>query len=162
MWKGLPQATACSLMPYALIPRLPKGWCYWGGNSIRIDDYTAPFPDGALVWGCADDYCRRGSFPNAGEVGLIVEVFELSLRKDLTQSLQTYARAGVPIYWVVNLVSRRVEVYSDPQPAGGGEGQLARYAKAEAFEPGGDVPLVLDGREVARIPARDLLPGEAP
>jgi hypothetical protein len=58
----------------------------------------------------------------------------------------------------VNLVANRVEVYSQPRV----EGETARYTISETFERGQDIPLVLDGREVARVPARGLLPAEAP
>ncbi len=89
-----------------------------------------------------------------GEIGLVVEVAESSLRKNLTESLDTYARTGLPVYRVVNLVADRVEVYSRPTV----EGRVARYAASDTFEDGADVPLILDGRKVARIPARDFLP----
>ena len=29
-----------------------------------------------------------------------------------------YGNAGIPVYWIVNLVDRQVEVYSDPRPGG--------------------------------------------
>jgi hypothetical protein len=89
---------------------------------------------------------------------LVVEPGDTALRKNLTESLRTYARAGLPVYWVVNLVAHRVEVYSQPVIEEG----FARYASSERYERGKDVPLILDGREVARIPAHDLLPEEAP
>ena len=101
---------------------------------------------------------RRGSLPKLSEIGLVVEVADTSLRKNLTETLQTYARAGLPCYWVVNLVARRVEVYTNPETVG----EVARYATSEVFEAGKDVPLVLDGRQIALIPARDLLPEETP
>ena len=77
------------------------------------------------------------------------------IRKNLTVSLQTYARAGLPVYWVVDLVNNRVEVYSEPHV---GEDNGAGYGKREPFGPGTEIPLVLDGREVARVAAGDLLP----
>jgi Uma2 family endonuclease len=161
-WKTLAHCAASSLISLALIRAMPAGWCTWTNASIIVDELTVPFPDLSLVRGDPNVYCRRGSFPGAREVGLVIEVADVCLGRDLTEILRTYARAGLPVYWVVNLVANRVEVYSDPRPAGEGQGEEPRYAKAEAFEPGQDVPLVLDGREVARIPARDLLPEGAP
>jgi Uma2 family endonuclease len=42
---------------------------------------------------------------------LVVEVADTSLRKDRRKS-RTYAAAGVPEYWIVNLVDVVVEVYA--------------------------------------------------
>jgi hypothetical protein len=57
---------------------------------------------------------------------------------------------------VINLVAKRVEVYSRPKV----EGSVGSYEDAELFEPGKQVPLRLDGREVALIPVSSLLPKE--
>ena len=158
MAKKLRHSGAQNLLLRAWIPALPVGWCFWGESPILVDDFTAPLPDMSLVQGTPNLYTRRGSVPKLIEIGLVIEVADTSLRKNLTESLQTYARAGLPCYWVINLVARRVEVYTSPETVG----TVARYATSEVFEPGKAVPLVLDGREVARIPVSDLLPEETP
>ncbi len=61
-----------------------------------------------------------------------------------------YGGAGVPVYWIVNLVDRQVEVYTDPVPGG--------YATRTDFRPGQRVPVVIDGREVGQIAVDDILP----
>jgi hypothetical protein len=155
--KNLPHAGAQNLVLAALMRVVPGDWCLWSESPILVDDFSATLPDLTIVRGTPNVYTRRGLVPKVGEIGLVVEVAESSLRKNLSETLQIYARAGLPLYWVLNLVARRVEVYSQPVV----EGESARYASAESFEPGSDVPLVLDGHEVARIPVRDLLPDEA-
>jgi Uma2 family endonuclease len=157
MGKNLPHSASTSLMVMVLLRALPEGWCLWLESPTLVDNNTAPLPDGAVVRGSPRDYVRRGSNPTAADIGLVIEVADSSLRKNLTRSLEVDARAGLPVYWVVNLVAGRVEVYSQPRV----EGDAARYTVSETFEPGKNVPLVLDGREVACIPARDLLPEEA-
>ena len=157
MAKKLPHAGASSKVPLAFWRVLPEGWCVWPDNPILLDDFSAPLPDVAIVRGGPDDYTGRGSVPKAGEIGLVVELSDSSLRKDRTRTLEVYAAAGLPYYWVVNLVDRRVEVYSGPKVEGG----IASYAAAETFGAGRDVPVVLDGREAARVPVVDLLPREA-
>lgn len=62
------------------------------------------------------------------------------------------AAAGVPAYWIINLVDRWVEVYTDPCP----EGCRVR----SIYWPGQSVPIVLDGAEVGRIAVDDMLPRE--
>ncbi len=57
-------------------------------------------------------------------------------------------------YWLVNIPARVVEVYGDP--AGGGAS--AAYRIAKTFGPDGEVPVVLDGREVGRVDVRSFLP----
>jgi Uma2 family endonuclease len=158
MAKKLPHSGASSKVIMALVRALLGGWCIWPENPILVDAFTAPLPDATVVRGTADVYTRRKSVPKADEIGLVVELADTSLQKNLTESLQTYARAGLPVYWVVNLVAHRVEVFSQPVI----EGDSSRYASSDQYEPGKDVALILDGREVARIPAHDLVPEEAP
>jgi Uma2 family endonuclease len=158
MGKNLPHSISTTLAATVLMRLLPADWCVWIESPVLVNDETAPLPDLTVVRGPVRDYLRRGSNPAVADIGLVLEVADTSLRKNLTRSLRTYARAGIPVYWVVNLVANRVEVYSQPII----EGDAARYASAEVFEPGKEVPLVLGGREVARIPARDLLPVEGP
>ena len=45
---------------------------------------------------------------------LLVEVAESSLRYDLNAKAPLYAEAGVPEYWVVNLVDRELVVFRSP------------------------------------------------
>jgi Uma2 family endonuclease len=64
---------------------------------------------------------------------LLVEVSEASLRKDRTLKAELYARAGVPTYWIVNLVDRCIEIRT--QPVDGA------YTRLETVEAGGLVHL---------------------
>jgi Uma2 family endonuclease len=45
---------------------------------------------------------------------LVIEVAESSLRRDLGEKVHLYARAGVPEYWVIDLVDGRLEVFREP------------------------------------------------
>jgi hypothetical protein len=157
MARKRPHSIAASKFAVSLLPSLPKGWFPWLESPILIDDFTAPLPDLAIIRGEPDDYGDRGN-PTAGDIGVVIELADSNLRKNRTKTLAIYARAGLPCYWLVNLVAGRVEVYSKPRI----EGEVASYASAEFFEPGNDVPLVLDNREVARIPVSDLVPQQKP
>lgn len=62
------------------------------------------------------------SSPNLGDYGteaskpvLIVEVAESSLRFDMGTKAELYAEAGVPEYWVVNLIDRELVVFRSPR-----------------------------------------------
>jgi Uma2 family endonuclease len=50
---------------------------------------------------------------------LVVEIADDStLAKDRRIKIPIYARAGVPEYWIVNLIEDGIEVYTQPQPDG--------------------------------------------
>jgi Uma2 family endonuclease len=61
-----------------------------------------------------------------------------------------YGRAGIPVYWTVNLVERQVEAYSSPQPDG--------YAVRTVYRPGDYVAVVSDGAIVGQIAVAEILP----
>lgn len=154
MGKNQPHAIGQSKLLRSLYRNLPGGWYLAPENPVEIAGDKVPLPDMAIVRGDPDDYPRRP--PTAKDVSLIVEMADTSVRKDTGRGLAGYARALIPIYWVVNLVARRVEVYTRPAVVDGRD----VYESAEFLGPGDVVPLVLDGVEVARIPVRDILPAE--
>ena len=83
------------------------------------------------------------------QVPLVVEVSSSSLLEDRQMAL-VYARGGVPVYWIVNLIDRQVEVHTDPGPDG--------YRKVQVFSSDQAVPLFLEGTELGRIAVTDILP----
>ncbi len=95
-----------------------------------------------------DDY--RVRMPEPRDVALVIETSETTLDRDRGPKLSAYARSGIPVYWIVNLVDNHVEVYSDPSPTG--------YKTRQDFKPGQDVPVVIAGIEVGRIAVAALLP----
>lgn len=60
---------------------------------------------------------------------MIIEVSESSLRWDRGRKARLYAESGVPEYWVINLVDRRVEVHTEP--VSGVYQQVTCYEKGE-------------------------------
>ncbi len=79
---------------------------------------------------------------------------DATLRRDRTLKLRIYARASVPVYWIVNLIDRQIEVYTDPT----GPAEQPSYGQHRDYGPADDAPLVLDGREVGRVAVREVLP----
>lgn len=53
--------------------------------------------------------------PTALDTPLLIEVSDSSLLADRTVKKEIYARAKFPIYWIVNLPERCVEVYTKPR-----------------------------------------------
>ena len=64
-----------------------------------------------------------------------------------------YGPAGIPVYWIVNLKARQVEVYTLLKRPG-----ASRYGKPRIFKAGQSVPVVIEGVEVGRIAVADILP----
>ncbi len=131
--------------------RLPQSWFRRGQSAVTTTE-SEPEPDLAVVRGRRRDY--QTQHPGPGAIGLIVEIADSSLSQDRTLKGPLYARAAIPIYWIVNLVDRILEVYTDPT----GPDSSPCYRQRQDYQAGDLVPRVLDGTEIDRIPVADLLP----
>lgn len=119
---------------------------------LSLGRHWIPRPDALVIRGSLNQYRER--MPEAKDSGLIVEVSDSTYATDRGLKWRRYAAVGIPVYWIVNLEKRVVEVYGSPS----GRGKAAKYGDAMMFGPDDAVPVVLDGREVGRIAAKDLLP----
>jgi Uma2 family endonuclease len=108
-----------------------------------------PEPDLLIARGDDAVYLKR--HPEPHEIALIVEVSDTTYRYDQGEKYRVFAENGIPAYWIINLVDRRVEVYSRPVKAG-------RYRSHKDFGPGQQVPVVIDGQQLGRIAVDDILP----
>ncbi len=107
---------------------------------------------GPRAWWPEAVYHRRPD-PGPKDTFLVVEVSDATVSSDRNFKGPLYARARIPVYWIVNLVNRRVEVYTEPKA-----GRSPSYQARRDFGVDESVPLVLDGREIALIPVRELMP----
>jgi Uma2 family endonuclease len=129
-------------------PPLLQGWHVRQEQPVRIPDFDEPEPDLVIARGDVEDYDER--HPGPGDVALIIEVADSSLARDQGTKWLAYARGGIPVYWIVNLIDHQVEVYSDPGPDG--------YRSSRIFKRGRYVPVLIDGLERGRIAVADVLP----
>jgi Uma2 family endonuclease len=90
-----------------------------------------PQPD-AIVFKLPASAFQPGP-PQPGELALVVEVSDTTLRFDLTVKAQLYARAGIVEYWVVDVTGRRLIVHREPAP--GGYRSVAAYSESEKVTP---------------------------
>ena len=146
-----PHATSTTRVRKRVEPLLPAGVTGRSQLPVTIGD-SEPEPDFAVARGTDDDY--TGRHPAPADVLLVVEVADSSRLSDRRDKGRLYAAAGLPVYWVVNIPDRQVEVYTDPQPAADPPG----YAARADFKPGDAVQLTLDGVAVGSVPVADLLP----
>jgi Uma2 family endonuclease len=134
-----------------LFQRCPAGWDVRIQCAVTLSD-SEPEPDLVVVRGDESDY--RSRHPGPADIGLVVEVADTSLDRDRTDKARVYARAGLPAYWVVNLVDGQLEVFTGPS----GPTVVPAYAQQQVLRPGADAPLLLDGAQVGTIPVSELLP----
>lgn len=151
MTKKPPHRVATRCTSAALERVVPSGWYVDTQEPIGTTD-SEPEPDVTVIRGATRDYIDEN--PSASAVGLVVEAADASLRRDRETKGSVYARAEIPVYWIVNLSDRRLEVYTDPAPAG----EPAHYRSRREHGPDESVPVVLDGVVVGHVVVRDLLP----
>jgi Uma2 family endonuclease len=143
--KGSPHATAVGMANDALRAVLPPGWIVRVQDPLALDDESAPEPDIALVRGSRADY--RQAHP--AHPALAIEVAQSSLSFDRQHKGSLYARAGVPDYWIVNLVEGVLEVYRDAAPDASAPYGW-RYRSLETVSPPAVVtPLALPSSPIA-------------
>ncbi len=135
---------------------LPDAWLVRCQDSIRLSPSgeigagTEPQPDIFVIRGPESryDHCR----PGAEDLQLIIEVSESSLASDREYKGELYAAAGIPRYWIVNLVDRQLEIYSDPDPAKG------QYRSCEILTENQQVVLCWEGLDPITFSVKEFLP----
>lgn len=81
-------------------------------NPVVLGDHSSPQPDLALARPQADFYVSR--HPQSGDLILVVEVADSSLRFDRDDKVPLYARHGIPEVWLVDLKAKRLVRYRNP------------------------------------------------
>jgi Uma2 family endonuclease len=146
--KNPPHNFTVSALADGLRALLPRGqYSVREEKSIEPWEFWWPEPDIAVARGPQRRYADR--HPGPHDLALLVEVSDTS-EQDWTKKLVGYAAAGIPVYWIVDLTNRRLEVHREAGPAG--------YSVEEVIPEGKLVELVIDGRSFGHIAVADLLP----
>jgi Uma2 family endonuclease len=151
MPKNPPHDGTLDLVKAALAGLIPPGWLLRMQQTVVLSD-SQPEPDFAIVRGTPRSFVAR--HPMAADIGLLIEVADSSLLRDQRDKTRIYARAAIAVYWIVNLVDRQVEVHTQPS----GPIAVPVYGSFQTYQPGDDVPLLLDGTIVGSVPVAELLP----
>lgn len=131
---------------------LPAGWDVDKECPVTlVNQKSEPEPDVMVIRGDPREYEDR--HPGPKDVALVIEVADSSLARDRGAKKRIYAAAGVSVYWIVNLIDSRIEVYTLPS----GPASQPDYGSREDFRAGDAIPLLIDGQEVARVPVHDIL-----
>jgi Uma2 family endonuclease len=133
-----------------LLKRLPPEWVLRIQSAITTT-HSEPEPDLVVARGPARRYVQ--SHPRPADIALIIEVADTSLSRDREVMGPINARGRIPVYWIINLVARQVEVCAQPKA-----GRNAGFRQRRDFGADESVPLVIAGQELGQIPVRELLP----
>jgi Uma2 family endonuclease len=132
--QGSLHATAVGLVEDVLRGCFGSGWVVRGQMPIALDEESEPEPDVAVVPGTRYDYAAA----HPSRPVLLVEVAESSLADDRGTKATLYARAGIPDYWILNLVDRALEVCRDPVTAAA-QSSGWHYRDVRALQPGASI-----------------------
>ncbi|CAN5608796.1 Uma2 family endonuclease [soil metagenome] len=127
---------------------IPTGYYLREQRALAIGKFNDPVPDFAVVPGSYHDYAKQ----HPTQAIFVAEICNTSHRVDLKFKPEIYARAGVPEYWVLDLVKRRLIVHRDPVT----EGKKHRYAAVHTFEAAQSVAPLLAPQAAVKV--ESLLP----
>ena len=84
----------------------------------------------------------------------MIEVSDATLRRDQGAKKAIYADSAIPVYWVINIPQRQIEVYTQPA----GFTSAPTYQQRDVYSTTDLVPVLIDGVEVAKLNVDTLLP----
>lgn len=151
MTKNPPDTATTRAIRSALEECLPPGYFVDSQEPITLSA-SEPEPDVFVVRGTPAEYKRK--HPRAKAVALVVEVADSSLEQDRTTKKRVYARDGVPVYWIANLVEEQIEVYTQPSKSQ----RNPDYRSKVVYHLNDLIPVVIDERTISMIKVADILP----
>ena len=136
--QGAPHADCAALLARMLILGLGEHASVRAHSPFAASDDSEPEPDVAVY------PPRRYADGHPQTAHLLIEVADSSLRKDRGIKSEIYAEAGVPEYWIVDVVRGVVEVRT--APVDGHYTRMTTYRRGEsvALAAFPDVSLALD------------------
>lgn len=143
-----PHADALELVDAAIRTAFGTGWRFRGQSPFDVGAYTNPMPDLAVV-----APGPRGEHPKTA--AFIVEVADSTMMTDTTTKAELYTSAGVPEYWVLDLVGRRLLVFRHPEPLPKELGATTYREHSAHFSQEQVAPLAVPDRPIR---VADLLP----
>lgn len=109
-------AACVNLVNEFFLLKFQKQYTYLPQNPVAMLDDSEPEPD--FVIARRDDDGYTAGHPTAQDILLLIEVSDSTLDKDRHHKLPIYADNGVEEYWIINLVDRQLEIYTQPSEQG--------------------------------------------
>ena len=127
MTKNPPHEVVAAMLSKTLRPIVEAaGHEVYEEKSAKLGAWR-PVPDIMVVRGPLANYFGR--LPGPDDIMLIIEVSDTTYAKDRGLKYRRYASEGIPLYWIVKLNDRCIEVYSDPA----GRGRAAQYRSCVTY-----------------------------
>jgi Uma2 family endonuclease len=114
--KGTPHVVTLQLLANSLEQQLNRSALIRTQDPIRLDNFSEPEPDLALVKGTILDYTEHHPVPE--DIYLVVEVADSTLKQDCEVKDKLYARSSIAEYWVVDIKNRQVQIFRHPTATG--------------------------------------------
>jgi Uma2 family endonuclease len=114
--KGTPHVVTVQLLAMNLQAQLGTTALIRTQDPIRLDNFSEPEPDLAIVKGSILDYAQ--AHPGAEDIYLVIEVADSTLKQDCEVKDKLYARSSIAEYWVIDIKNRQVRIFRDPTPTG--------------------------------------------
>jgi Uma2 family endonuclease len=122
--KGTPHVTTLQLLARNLQEQLGEIALIRTQDPIRLDNFSEPEPDLAIVKGTILDYGEHHPVPD--DIYLVIEVADSTLKQDCQVKDKLYARwrslspgeSNIAEYWVVDIKNRQVNIFRDPTATG--------------------------------------------
>jgi Uma2 family endonuclease len=116
--KGTPHVITLQLLATNIQEQLGKSALIRTQDPIRLDNFSEPEPDLAIVKGTILDYAEHHPIPE--DIYLVIEVADSTLKQDCEVKDKLYARSNIAEYWVIDIKNRQVRIFRDPTPTGYG------------------------------------------
>ncbi|NEU77948.1 Uma2 family endonuclease [Nostoc sp. UIC 10630] len=110
--KGTPHSVCSTRLYRELFKLVLEEAVLRGQEPIIIPDDSEPEPDLVIVRNRPDDYLE--AHPSPSDVLLVIEISNSTLKYDQDVKLSVYAEAGIPDYWIFNLLDNYLESYGEP------------------------------------------------
>ena len=146
MSQNPPHVSSVSRIVRRVARFLPDDWTLEVRGPITLRE-SEPEPDITLARGEEGTYDNR--HPGPADIGVLMEVADSSLMDDRRNKGSLYAQAKIAEFWLINVVERKIEVYTKPR--GGKYYKKVEYAETDI------VPLILDGVKIAEILVSELI-----
>ena len=130
---------------------VPIGWNVGKEDPVALID-SEPEPDVSILRGEILDYSKEN--PTAGNVALVIEVADSSLRHDRTIKKRIMRDRAFPSIGSSTSTTAAFEVFEDLT----GPCDVPDYRKTKILNENETLTFVLDGQEVGRIAIGELLP----
>jgi Uma2 family endonuclease len=133
-----------------MVRLLRSGWFINVQEPVTLET-SEPEPDLTVVAGRRSDF--RQHHPKPQEVALVVEVADSPLARDRGTKKRIYAQAGIPVYWVINLIDQCIELYTQPS----GSTKKPDYLSHQRYQLADEIPVVVADQTLGSLKVPELL-----